>query len=46
MQIENVGKGWVMFGDDSNGKWFERWFATKEKAIAHAHKKGWTWTVK
>lgn len=39
-------KGYVLFGsvDDGswNGKWFERWYATEEKARAVVAQKGWT----
>lgn len=44
MQIEQTEKGWVMWGNPSpeeTGAWFERWFATEEKAMKHAAKKGW-----
>jgi len=35
------GKGFVMFGKESSGKWFERWFPTVEAAKAHAKNKSW-----
>jgi hypothetical protein len=35
------GKGFVMYGRQSSGKWFERWFPTPAAAKAHAKKKGW-----
>lgn len=49
MQIERAGGrpgkpsvGWIMYGTDpSSGSWFERWFETREKAEAHAARRGW-----
>lgn len=35
------GSGVVMFGRGPDGKWVEKWFASEEKARAHAAKKGW-----
>jgi hypothetical protein len=38
------GKGYVMFGKESSGKWFQRWFPTLEAAKTHAKKKNWRTT--
>lgn len=57
MKIENTRKSLgyghytngtkvVMFGTQENGKWFERYFDSVEKAEKHASKKGWETTNK
>jgi len=36
------GRGFVLFGSHpETGKWFERWYATKEDAESYAAKRGW-----
>jgi hypothetical protein len=35
------GKGFVMFGKEASGKWFERWFPTEAKARTAARRNGW-----
>lgn len=39
------GGGYVLFGNvedgSTHGKWFERWYPTREKAEAFADRKGW-----
>lgn len=35
-------KGWVLYGNrPDTGKWLERWYATKDAAIAFCIRKGW-----
>lgn len=36
------GKGFVLYGTrPDNGKWMERWYPTKDKALQFANKRGW-----
>ena len=38
------GGGYVLYGNPEGPgtKWFERWFATREKALTFARRNGWT----
>jgi hypothetical protein len=38
------GGGWILYGNrPDNGKWLERWFPTKEKAVNFCNRKDWHW---
>lgn len=35
----------IVYGNHPDtGKWLERWFATKEKAIKYVDKRNWNWS--
>ena len=39
---KKVGGGWVLYGNrPDNGRWMERWFPVKEKAVAYCNKRNW-----